>query len=686
MNNLKYLRFILLIVIGILCGQFAFAEVRVFIDPPKGQLFYSEETALAVKIEGLTTTEPLRGYQVHLDFSDSYLELAGAGAFEEGSFLSDVGLTQWYVIPDGGGYTATCAILDFTPGASGSGTLFKLKLQAKDQSTGALGTDVTLSDIILRDPLNHPIALDKIEPANIVIRQQVRIYVNPAYEEMYRNGETTLAVKIEGLELGDAMRGYQVHLDFDETYLEVAGLGSFVEGEFLSDAGLTQWYILEENGGYTATCSILDYTPGATGEGTLFYVTLKAKTLATGPVGTDILLSDIILRDPLNHNIDYISQNGKIVILGVARIWVEPPLDNLLYYQSTTLAIKIEGLTENEALRGFQIHLDFDETYLEVAGLNAFVEGEFLSDVGLTQWYVLEENGGHTLTCSILDYTPGAYSTGTLFYVTLTAKDQSTGVDGTDIILSDVILRDPLNHGIAYTLEHGNIVIEAPLYIYTGLKVFLQGPYIPGTGGTMTHILQELDYIPLTSPYDPLLTLTAFPVVTPKYIVDWIYIQLRASATGAFEQPQSCFLLSDGMVVDVSGNPELEFDYTGGIEYYTIVQHRNHLEVMSAVPATFSSDPLIVNTADLTVLDSVYGGNVLGVKIIEPNVLALYSGDANADGEIVPTDFVSYWRVQTGQTGYYSADFNLDGWVLPTDQVNYWRPNTGRLSQIPLIQ
>jgi hypothetical protein len=348
------------------------------------------------------------------------------------------------------------------------------------------------------------------------------------------------------------------------------------------------------------------------------------------------------------------------------------------------VAVKIEGLVQGTPLRGYQVHFDFDDTYLEVSGLEAFEEGEFLNDVGQTQWFIIEENGGYTATCSILGYTPGAYGTGTLFYVTLKAKDQSTGPGGTDVMLSDVILRDPLNHAISYGLPHGpcNIVIEPPLYIYTGLKVFLQGPYV--AGGTMTHILSDNGYIPLTSPYDASITLTAFPDASPRYIVDWIYIQLRATSTGPFEQPQSCFLLNDGTVVDVNGNPELAFEFTEGMEYYIIVQHRNHLEVMSAEPFVFSSDSAGSTPADLTVLNSVFGGNSLGVNEIEPGTLALYSGDANQDGIIASADNNLYWRIQSGLWhGYYIADFNLDGNVIPTDRTYYWRPNSGHWTQIP---
>ena len=200
----------------------------------------------------------------------------------------------------------------------------------------------------------------------------------------------------------------------------------------------------------------------------------------------------------------------------------------------------------------------------------------------------------------------------------------------------------------------------------------------------MSHVLSDNSYIPLTSPYDPALTLIAFPTVSPRYIVDWLYIELRATVSSTFEQGRSCFLLNDGTVVDLEGNPILEFEYTADYDYYMVVRHRNHLAVMSADPETLSADPLTGAVADLTASGSVYGGDILGVKLIEPGVLALYAGDADQDEIIAPTDMNLYWRVQTGSLyGYYSADFDLNGNVLPSDRNLFWRPNSGRLCQIP---
>ncbi len=512
------------------------------------------------------------------------------------------------------------------------------------------------------------------------VSAEIRVYIDePSYNLSYFE-PVTLAVKVEGLTAQEALRGFKVHLDFDETYLEIADISAFQEGPFLSSFGPTQWYALEADQGYIITCSIMGYTPGATGSGTLFTVDLKAKNQSTGTTGTDVTLSDIILRNPLNQNLLFSSADCNIVINPGVMIYVEPAQEYIYYYDQVTLAVNIEG-SQDVSLRGYQIHLDFDDTYLEIAGISAFQEGPFLSSVGSTQWYVLEADEGYIISCSIMGYTPGAFGSGTLFYVTLQARDQSTGPQGTDVTLSDIVLREPLNHKVNYISQDGNIVINPPPYIYTGLKVFLQGPYV--TGGSMTHILSDNGYLPLTSPYDANLTLDAFPDVSPRHIVDWITVQLRPSLTGAEEQLQNCFLLDDGTVVDLTGNPALAFDYSGSLEYYLIVRHRNHLEVMSAAPITFTPYPQNYSPADMTLLNSIFGGNVHGVSEVEAGVLATCSGEADQNGVIASPD-ANIWFTQAGLLyGYFTSDFDLNGVVNTIDLNGFWYTTTGKISQIP---
>ena len=215
--------------------------------------------------------------------------------------------------------------------------------------------------------------------------------------------------------------------------------------------------------------------------------------------------------------------------------------------------------------------------------------------------------------------------------------------------------------------------------MYGCFKAFLEGPYV--AGGSMNHNIGTV--LPLTSPYNANHSVSALPDPSPRQIVDWVYLELRSTADGPTEQARSAFLLDDGTVADLEGNTTLAFEYENTTSYYVILRHRNHLGAMSAVPYTFSLTPGSAPLIDLSALGSVYGGNQTGVKQVEAGVLALISGDADADGCVLPTDLNLYWRVQTGLSGYRSADFNRDGTVLPSDLNLFWRVNVGMQSQIP---
>ncbi len=235
-----------------------------------------------------------------------------------------------------------------------------------------------------------------------------------------------------------------------------------------------------------------------------------------------------------------------------------------------------------------------------------------------------------------------------------------------------------VSDGYSEGSDTAQILVRAP-YLYARCKAFLQGPYL--AGGSMKHDLSA--QLPLVSPYNANHSVTALPNVNNHYIVDWVYLQLRASANGPAEQSRSAFLLEDGTLVDLSGQAYISFDHTSGTDYYMILRHRNHLGIMSAAAHSFALASSAAPLIDLSLLDSVYGGNQAGVKQIEPGVLALISGDADQDGGVMPTDLNLYWRPQAGMSGYRSGDFDLSGTVLPTDLNLHWRPNTGLQSQIP---
>lgn len=358
------------------------------------------------------------------------------------------------------------------------------------------------------------------------------------------------------------------------------------------------------------------------------------------------------------------------------RVYIEQPAYTIIS-EDVTLPVMISGL--DQSIRGFSIDFSFDTTYLNIHNYDDFQEGTFLSNSGPTQLYVTGADGQYNVTCSLLGISTDSDISGVLFTVILTPHGVSTGLAGTDITLTDIILRGPLNQTVLVDIiDNTNVVInETPAY--ANFTIFLQGSYV--SGGSMTHSLSA--NIPLVSPYDGEV-ISALPDVSPNYIVDWVNVQLRTGiANSTTVQSANAFLLQNGSLVDVLGNRSLPFYSTAGNEYYIVIKHRNHLAIMSSVPHAFSNNPASVPSINLSVSGSVYGGDILGFKQVETGVYALYAGDADRNGVVEPIDSNNYWRLQVGLGGYYSADFNLDGQVQPLDLNNYWRLNPGLQSQVP---
>ena len=117
-------------------------------------------------------------------------------------------------------------------------------------------------------------------------------------------------------------------------------------------------------------------------------------------------------------------------------------------------------------------------------------------------------------------------------------------------------------------------------------------------------------------------------------------------------------------------------------QYYVVVDHRNHLPVMSRMKVSFETDT--VGYDFTTSLDQGYtvGGDPM--KTIGDKTV-LWSGDAIADGNVQALDFNLYLNATSiGATGYEAADFNFDGVVQALD-FNMYIANTlaGASSQVP---
>ncbi len=211
-------------------------------------------------------------------------------------------------------------------------------------------------------------------------------------------------------------------------------------------------------------------------------------------------------------------------------------------------------------------------------------------------------------------------------------------------------------------------------------KVYLQGAF---RNGKMSDDLANKGLLPLEQPYavEPWKYAGDERVAQlPPAIVDWMLVTLcdSPSRNNAIVR-RACFLDTSGALVDLDGASPLSFENVPAGQYYLLIEHRNHLSVMSRVP-------LLVGEAaafyDFTSSD----GQAFGFQpqaTVAPGIYAMRAGDADANDAIDIRDKNLFWRVQKNQSANYdnSADFNLDGVVDEFDIRGFWRKNNGRASQ-----
>ncbi len=193
---------------------------------------------------------------------------------------------------------------------------------------------------------------------------------------------------------------------------------------------------------------------------------------------------------------------------------------------------------------------------------------------------------------------------------------------------------------------------------YADITVYLEGAYISGG------VMQDGQTKPLVSPYNGD-TIDALPLPNDQ-IIDWIWIELRQTASGATVKECNAFVLLDGSVIDVEGNSSLPFFYTTNEDYYLVIRHRNHLDIMSAITHQFSDDPMTDNVIDLSAVGSVWDD---GFKEVETGIYAMMSGDANGSNLVNSADAVAIldnWN----STDYNAGDLNLSGLTNSADAIH----------------
>jgi hypothetical protein len=234
--------------------------------------------------------------------------------------------------------------------------------------------------------------------------------------------------------------------------------------------------------------------------------------------------------------------------------------------------------------------------------------------------------------------------------------------------------------------------------LFSSLKCFMEGPYDATTGSVMNTDLLDGGYLPTSQPFNPPLpyygnsapvwlyagteTVSSFPANT----VDWVLVQLRDATdvsnagSGSIVSTTPAFLLNDGSIVELDGNP-LIIKAAYNFNLYVIIYQRNHLGVISNNVVQAGSTG--VYSYDFSSGENQVFGSSNGHKDLGGGVWGLISSDGNGSGNIAIDDKNDAWLPYLNATGYNGGDFDLNGTVEISEKNTLWVGNLNNNGQIP---
>jgi fibronectin type 3 domain-containing protein/photosystem II stability/assembly factor-like uncharacterized protein len=223
--------------------------------------------------------------------------------------------------------------------------------------------------------------------------------------------------------------------------------------------------------------------------------------------------------------------------------------------------------------------------------------------------------------------------------------------------------------GLTVDISDNNFTIRSGTQTALNVRLILEGAYDPMR--IMLPTLQFIGQLPLSQPYN-----------TPPFfyaggetrgncvldsIVDWVLVELRSNSNPTIVIARTAALLrTDGALIDETGNPEALLTAPPGT-YYVVLQHRNHLEVMSAVPIPLSIGSSSLYTFTISQAQA-YIISMPSMRQLGTGIYGLSAGDVNGDGVINATDRVAVINAY-GMFGYRVEDVSLDGIVNALDYV-----------------
>lgn len=174
----------------------------------------------------------------------------------------------------------------------------------------------------------------------------------------------------------------------------------------------------------------------------------------------------------------------------------------------------------------------------------------------------------------------------------------------------------------------------------------------------------------------------------PATVVDWVLVSLRYAPDGSPLCRKAALLHSDGHVEFVNGGFAcIDLDFN--IAYYLVIEHRNHLLVMSDTAISVVNGTITYDFRHTqSYIYDLFGFGGSGQKELLPGVFAMYAG--NGDQVLTPCSVIdinfddrALREGQNGNAGRYNCgDYNLNGDCNYNDRTN-WECNNGKFSTVP---
>ncbi len=154
-------------------------------------------------------------------------------------------------------------------------------------------------------------------------------------------------------------------------------------------------------------------------------------------------------------------------------------------------------------------------------------------------------------------------------------------------------------------------------------------------------------------------------------VTDWVLVELLEANSNTLIERKAAFLLANGEIVNANGNGEhlTLFEVVNDEEYYIIIRHRNHLDIVSSQSISIENDKM---TYDFTAAVSQAQGNEQMIWVGGSSA-AMYPGDINGNGIITYQDFNQYLSQLDESNTYTNADLNLDGNLSGIDFSYYFQ-------------